>query len=326
MRPEIVGYREKMAMRTRSGLLVLACQLIFSLYASGAADDDSWHNLSRVTRERYYTVVDRKLNCFTGHILAVTDRAITLKYPDASTITLVRNNVLRVSVSQAARFASHLRADVDRVDNVIYNDKSSWVDIKRIAPHENVRDVGETARVVKKDGQQYQGQLVRVSETELELERPAGRLTIAKADIAQVYYLRYKPLTDSEKYSAQEDFWLDPRLWPYYLHLSVKIPVRLYDSSLPEEDTPLKCEYDPKEKASPRLDCFSGNVQSIDLPKVTILRSANRTQTLQWTEGTSIREGAHPTSIDQLEIGDYIIACGSVENGTLVTKRVTVNK
>jgi hypothetical protein len=61
-RAEIVGYREKMAMRTRSGLLVLACQLILSLYASGAADDDSCHNLGSVTRERYYTVVDQKLN------------------------------------------------------------------------------------------------------------------------------------------------------------------------------------------------------------------------------------------------------------------------
>ena len=314
-------------MRTRSGLLVLACQLILSLYASGADDDDSWHNLGRVTRERYYTVVDRKLNCFTGHILTVTDRAVTLKYPDASTITLDRTNVLRISVSRAAPyFAPHLRADVDRVGNVIYNDKSSWVDIKRLAPQENVRDVGETARVVKKDGKQYQAQLIRVSETELELERPAGKLTIVKADIAQVYYLRYKPLTDSEKYSAQEGFWLDPRLWPYYLHLSIKIPVRLYDSSLPEDDAPLKCAYDPKEKASPPLDCFSGNVQSINLPKVTILQSGNRTRTLQWTEGTSIREGAHQSSIDQLKMGDYIIACGSVENGILVTKRVTVIK
>src|SRR5215469_18057715 len=45
----------------------------------------------------------------------------------------------------------------------------------------------------------------------------------------------------NQKYSAQEDFWIDPRLWPYYLKLVPRLPVRLYDPSLPDDNTPVRC-------------------------------------------------------------------------------------
>ena len=314
-------------MRPQFHLLVLTCQFIFSLVASGATTDDSWRNLRHVTRERFYTVVDRKSNCTTGHILTANDREVTLKLLDATTVTLDRSDVLRVSVSQAApNFPPSVRADVGRVRDAIYNDKSSWFDIKGLAAQEKFGISGQAVKVVKKDGQTYEGRLFQISDTQLELDRTGGKLEIAKADIARVYYLRYKPLSDSEKYSAQEDFWIDPRLWPYYLHLVPRLPVSLYDSSLPEDDAAPRCGNAPEEKSAELLTCFGGNVESINLPSITIRQPNNRTKNLQWEKETSIRKYTKQASIDEIDVGDQIVACGSIENGAFVAKRINLLK
>jgi hypothetical protein len=223
-------------------MFVVACQLLLSQYASGATNDDSWHNLGGVTRDRYYTVIDRKSNCVTGHIVETTNAGVTIKLPDSTSVTIDRINVLRVSVSQAApNFPHNLQADIDRVGDVIYNDKSSWSDLKVLAPLKRLHIEGQMVRIVRKDGHSIEGKLADISDNGLEIERLASTQNIPKADIALTYYLRYKPLSDSVKYSAQEDFWYDPRLWPYYLKLSPKIPVRLFDASIPEDDSAPQC-------------------------------------------------------------------------------------
>ena len=89
-------------MRIRVDLLLTACYLTVSFCASAAGADDSWNNLKHVTPERYYTVVDRKSNCVTGHIVKADDHEFTLKPPNQTSATVDRANVLRVSVSQAA--------------------------------------------------------------------------------------------------------------------------------------------------------------------------------------------------------------------------------
>jgi hypothetical protein len=181
-------------------------------------------------------------------------------------------------------------------------------------------------KVVKKDGQTYEGRLFQISDTQLELDRTGGKLEIAKRDVARVYHLRPKPLTDTEKYSAQEDFRIDPRLWPYYLHLVPRLPVRLYDSSLPEDNTPVRCENDSEEKSAPLLTCYGGNAESIDLPTITIRQPNNRTKNLQWEKETSIRKYTKQTNIDEINVGDQIVACGSLENGGFVAKRINLLK
>jgi len=223
-------------------VFVVACQFLLAQCASGATNDDSWHNVSGVTRDRYYTVIDRKSNCITGHIVATTNAGITIKLPDSTSVTIDRINVLRVSVSQAApNFPRNLQADIGKVRDVIYNDKSSWSDLKVLAPLKRLHIEGEMMRIVKKDGHSIEGKLADISDNSLEIERLVSSQNIPRADIAQAYYLRYKPLSDSVKYSAQEDFWYDPRLWPYYLKLSPKIPVRLFDASIPEDDSAPHC-------------------------------------------------------------------------------------
>lgn len=191
-------------MRIPFDVFLTACYLIVSLYASAATADDSWQNLKHVTHYRYYTVVDRKSNCVTGHIVKANDHEFTLKLPNQTSATFDRAHVLRVSVSQAAPYLPpRVQADVGRVYDVIYSDKSSWSDLGGVAGKAKFGVSGQEVKVVKTDGKTYEGRLSTISETQLELDRTAGRLEIAKGDLAQVYYLRPKPLTDSEKYSAQ---------------------------------------------------------------------------------------------------------------------------
>jgi hypothetical protein len=171
---------------------VLALAPCFLFHASTAAADDSWQNLKHVTHERYYTVVDRKSSCLTGHIVKTNDHQLTLKLPKGTYAAFDRANVLRVSVSRAGTYLPpHAHADVGRAYDAIYNDKSSWSDLIGLA--------GQEVKVVKTGGETYEGKLLVTSEAQLELDRTGGTLEFAKRDIAQVYHLRPKPFDRQRK-------------------------------------------------------------------------------------------------------------------------------
>ena len=97
--------------------------------------------------------------------------------------------------------------------NIWVSSRGSKAGARNSAGQEKIGVSGQEVKVVKTHGKTYEGRLSTISETKRELDRTGGKLEIAKADLAQVYHLRPKPLNDSEKYSAQEDFWIDPRLW-----------------------------------------------------------------------------------------------------------------
>jgi hypothetical protein len=150
--------------RQSSTLVSVAfCVSALCLIASAATNDDSWRNLNHVTRDHYYTFMDRKSNCVTGYILNVTDHSVTIKLSDATIETLDRTNILRVSVSQAAPYFPHnVQADVGRVRDIIYNDKSSWSDVKVLAPLERLHIEGQTVRIVRRGVHDIEGKLTPI--------------------------------------------------------------------------------------------------------------------------------------------------------------------
>jgi hypothetical protein len=71
-------------------------------------------------------------------------------------------------------------------------------------------------------------------------------------------------------------------------------------------------------------DYVTGEIKSIDAPKLTVLRSDNVTQTLELNEETSMRKGRESITMADIQAGDHILARGAVENNVFVPKNVVI--
>jgi hypothetical protein len=71
-------------------------------------------------------------------------------------------------------------------------------------------------------------------------------------------------------------------------------------------------------------DYISGEIKSVDAPKLTVLRSDNVTQTLELNEDTSMRKGRDSITMADIQAGDHVFARGAVENNVFVPKNVVV--
>jgi uncharacterized protein DUF5666 len=71
-------------------------------------------------------------------------------------------------------------------------------------------------------------------------------------------------------------------------------------------------------------DYVSGEIKSVDAPKLTVLRSDNVTQTLELNEETSMRKGRDSITMADIQAGDHIFARGALENNVFVPKNVMV--
>src|SRR6202020_2149930 len=71
-------------------------------------------------------------------------------------------------------------------------------------------------------------------------------------------------------------------------------------------------------------DYVSGEIKSVDAPKLTVLRSDNVTRTLALNEETSMRKGRESITMADMQAGDHVFAHGAVENNVFVPKNVVV--
>jgi hypothetical protein len=63
-------------------------------------------------------------------------------------------------------------------------------------------------------------------------------ISIPKTEVSRIYYIRDKPLSDEEP-SILRIF--DPALYPRVFHLGDKMPVRLFNSDVAEDNSPIQC-------------------------------------------------------------------------------------
>jgi len=223
-------------MRISSSILnCVGCGIIASqlLSAAQSPKDDPWQNLEHLAHNRAYTFIDRQRNCVAGQIVAVTELAITLKGWDPSrkhpnTITRDRRKVLRV-------------IDGGKPYDLLYSGRSSWSDLSGFLGIPG----GEAVVFVTNDGRRHRGRLAELSENCVKLKQGGTTTVIGKDHVSRVWYVRYKPPSAGTLYAAQEMVFLDPRLWPYMLHIAPKIWVLVYDSSETEENGPVACRNNP---------------------------------------------------------------------------------
>ena len=71
-------------------------------------------------------------------------------------------------------------------------------------------------------------------------------------------------------------------------------------------------------------DFVTGEIKSIDAPKLSVLRSDNVTQTIELNEDTSLRKGRESVTMADVQVGDHLFARGAMENDVFVPKMVVV--
>lgn len=212
-----------MEMRHRAWILLIAASLFCMPLVHAAGKDDPWNVLKHITHRSTLAFIVSGSDCMKGKIQSVADDSIKIKLQGGAAITIDRRKLVRVEGYGVG---------------VIYSGRSSWADVKAIR-----HDLDERARVLTKDGRKYQGK-AQTSDTDITIERSGKTTTVLKNNIAQVYFLTDRPASDSLDGVAEEEpglAWLDPELWLYMAQKSNPITVRLYDSSLPEDNSPVNC-------------------------------------------------------------------------------------
>ncbi len=216
--------------------------LSLTVSASGQSQVDYWKAVKSLTHKTTFGAVDKAHNCTEGTIQKATDNELVLK-ASSSAVTIPKSNLLRLKAGpwRAPRIASW-----DSIYATVYNSRSSWSDLQKLAPGPAnlwARDV--PVRVEDTDRKLYKGTLREVSDKGITLSQLNTEVVIQKAKVARVERVIEKPLSDSAEYCAQECTYLvifDPELWPRIFHVGDTLPVLIYDSSLPQDDLPVRCE------------------------------------------------------------------------------------
>jgi hypothetical protein len=210
-----------MVQRVAVANVIAGLLLIFTFPAFAAKAEDGWGNLRRVTHETPYTFMLRTGGCIEGHVDSVSqDRAI-VRIADGMNRIPRNSEFLRVSEDSEGS-----------IHNAIFSGRSSWADIYFADPSET-----EYLDILGKDGRQWKWNKPVIKTDSIHSDDQI----IAKSEIRLISYVRFTPLTPNEHYFHCEsaDF-LAPRLWFHYALLP-KINVLLYNSDLPEDNSPRAC-------------------------------------------------------------------------------------
>lgn len=192
--------------------------------------------LGKITHKRSYTIETRDRKCTWGTIAELTTEDLTAKVrnpksPDSTeTLTFRRADVLRVASGQLPYNSGR----------IYYSGRSSWLDVS------SIRLGGrERLKVVTKAGKTYETKPpYTVFDDGITLQSSGESRKVTKSEIAQVYVIVQKPLTDFGEYSLDElgpMVIFDPDWYVHGLHLEQYVPVLLYNVTDPEDNSPAQC-------------------------------------------------------------------------------------
>jgi hypothetical protein len=219
-------------MQSPTACRILAFTVLATSISSSAKSPDQpepWLILNKITHKRSYKIETRDRKCVWGTITSITTDHLTAKV--SSNLSYSPNTVIfpRVDV---------LRVWTGRI--VYYSGRSSWSDVS------SLRMKGrERLKVVTAVGKTYEVKPpYTVSDEGITLNTSGKSTMISKGEIAQVYDIVVKPLTDRGEYLADElgpMIIFDPDLYVYALHLEQYVSVLLYNASDPEDNSPVQC-------------------------------------------------------------------------------------
>jgi hypothetical protein len=71
-------------------------------------------------------------------------------------------------------------------------------------------------------------------------------------------------------------------------------------------------------------DFVTGEIKSVDAPKISVLRTDNVTQTIELNEDTSLRKGRDAITMADIQPGDHVFARGGMQNDAFVPNVVVI--
>jgi len=170
------------------------------------------------------TFMKKDGSCVKGAIARIEPKAITIRPAQPPPVAIKRVDLLQAREG----------------DSVFFSARSSWADVEAVElrPH-------ETLVVKTRKGETIKGNPLQVSPDGLVYKRFLWMTKrTAKAQIVSVDYLRVKPASDAIDTFAQEGpamLFFYPDFYDRLKGLEGRVPVRLYDALLPEDDAVLKC-------------------------------------------------------------------------------------
>jgi hypothetical protein len=233
-----------MLLKHKIGLSSLVLTLLVS--PGLCADrDDPWQELKQLRQDVGFVFIERDMTCQYGRIEAFTDQNITIK-TDRSKVRIDRSSLVRVRLGFGGRAVLPNNPNMPLF--TVYSGRSSWEDILTLTPFQSKTHPGFTLHlsVFTKDGKLHRAVLSQVTDRDITLSDAFGKETVfPKTEISRVDYIRDKPLSDTEEFHWEELAMLrvfDLQLYPRLFHVRDTMPVRLYDSAIPEDNSSVECK------------------------------------------------------------------------------------
>jgi hypothetical protein len=218
--------------------------LILSANCVGA--DDPWQSLRELPHNVGFVFLERGMTCQYGQIKAVAAQSVLVR-TDRSEVTFEKSRLMRVRLGFGGQPVPPSSPNL--VLATVYSGRSSWADLIEFMPFQSkpgsYSSFTVRISVNTTGGKVRQGRLQQVTDSGITLADAFGKETsMAKTEVSRVDYMRNRPLSDKQEFYWDELAMLrifDPALYPRLFHLGDTMPVRLYDSALPEDDSPAQC-------------------------------------------------------------------------------------
>jgi len=201
-----------------------AAILILNAGGLGFAQFHRRNKVESVAPSTSLTFMKRDGSCVTGPILKIEPKLLTVRGPQSAPVAIERKDLLQASQG----------------DSLVFSARSSWADVEAV--HLRPR---ESFEVKLRNSKLIEERPLRVTDDGFVYKRFLWlKKRYAKAQVVTVDYLRMRPDSDVFDYFTQEApslLFFYPESYDRLKGLEGRIPVRLYDAAMRDDDTALRC-------------------------------------------------------------------------------------
>lgn len=208
-------------------------------------EGDPWQSLRALKRGLGFVFIQNDHTCRYGELKEVNNTDVSIK-ANQGDVLVPKADLVRVRSGFGGRSVANDNPNLPLF--TLYSGRSSWADVLAFAHFESTGHPYSTVNfsLRTKDGRLHKGFLSKVTAEEITLTDKVGTAaTFPKEEIDQVDYIREKPLSDTQEFYWEElgmGVIFDPQLYPRLFHFGDTMPVTLYQSTLPEENSAVTCK------------------------------------------------------------------------------------